>query len=77
MKSGTNETTHFADGMQIALLSPMQKKQTNRTWIYSMWMSDIVSIITLESLLIFEEFFIFFTWTFLLDLLYIFFGMEF
>lgn len=28
MKSGTNETTHFADGMQIALLSPMQKKTT-------------------------------------------------
>lgn len=77
MKSGTNETTHFADGMQIALLSPMQKKQPKRTWIYSMWMSDRVHIITLESLLEFEEFIIFFRWTFLLDFFYIFFGMEF
>lgn len=76
MKSGTNETTHFTDVMQIALLSPMQKKPY-RTWIYSMWMSDRVSIITLESLLEFEEFIIFYTRTFLLDFFYIFFEMKF
>lgn len=54
------------------LYYPRCKKETDRTCIYSMWMSDRVSIITLESLLVFEEFIIFYTWTFLLDFFYIF-----